>query len=668
MAIFLRWRDTQDGTFDRFLVSMFSSLSSRYYPTNIIGSGLYDTLSMYANEFEDSYTEIQQTFNDLSIDTVRTTPVTDRSSAKIYDNFGALFDSSKRYDQYYDRFSTGSVVQSYRQQLRFLAQAFLSGISVEGFKRLGQSFTGTSPLIEEHIKANPRWILTVYTGSVLEVGQGFLISDIYIPRIGNVIPIVPQTTVSGPFETTPPWSVGDNFSLSFSHLGSNTKLSGEHLFYSTVLITYFNQINSVSSQSILGLHNQIEYQSLRITRADQQIRTSYSDVFTYYRPYEAYTYPSHGLPPVLPSGFSLNASGFIYNNTRLHPTGSVVYTPVLDLGSNYANYSWYYDWLINTREYGDYDIEVRQYSTSSIPDVAYYVPIVDSDQALPLLLPDDLTKDAVHWMNVRSGSIYDIRGRCYLPAVSIPAHEVRLTRDPRRYCYLYDGLATFRKNEDSSLDVSTSMYAEIWLLGLSKTISSVTNTFTIRRDKPPNNLFQIFLDSSRKTIGLQLVKDGFSETVSASIASHLDLETKMPHLFALSFASGSVYFYTDGQLIGSGNFSNFLGFPDLSPATQSIIMNANGMGIDEILISQGFLSEEQAYIDFINTRPRYTYTGIPSGSVQRYQQAKFTFYGYNIRDVELHQFSVVGTQEERIFKYLNPYFNYPYILPVFKKL
>lgn len=674
MATFIRWSETSSGSNDQFLVSMFSTLSSRYYPVNIIGSGLYDIFSMYASEFVDAYDEIQQTYDDISIDTVRTTPITGRNFSKMYDNFGALLNSSKRYDQFYDRYSSGSMVQGYRQQLRFLTQAFLNGMSITGFERLGQAFTGVSPIIEEHIKANPRWILKSYSGSVLTVGQGFIISDVYIPRIGNVIPL----------ENSSIFSPGDNFVMSFSHLGANTKLSGRDLYYNSIIATYYTDNLHPTTQSVTTLQNTIDFQALRVVRADLMIRPYYSRLFSYYRPSDAYDTSSSFLTDVPTSGigipawlsgtqqtlsddFAIHEKGFLYNVGRLHGSGSIHDTPVLDLGAKCTEYRWFYDWMVNTREYGRYEVEVRQYPSASIPDSLYYIPIVTTDKALPEILPEDTGSIRAHWFNVRSASIYDATGGALLSSTSVPSYTPILSRDPRRYCFLYSGSIAFNNTSNTVLNFNKSISMQMWLLRLSSTTTKASSAFEIKRQQG-SSYYKFYINSNNSTLHFAIADTFTFADVSASISPYMNLESPYPHYFAVSYISGSVLFFVDGTTIGTASIASPNRIPDMPAATQSIDINIPNIGIDEILLSDDYVDDIIAYDNFMNTRPRYTGVGIPSSSIMRYQQARFTFYGYNTRDIELHQFSVRGAPSESIAKYLNPYYNYPYILPVFKKL
>jgi len=680
MAIFLRWSDSSKGSQEQLLISMFSTLSPRYYPTNVLGSGLYDILGMYADELVDLYDETQQIFDDLSVETVRSAIIGTRSTPKMYDNFGVLVKSARRFNQDFELFKSGSVVQSYRQQLRFLSFAFLEGTSVAGLETLGRSFTGMAPSIEQHIKANPRWILTTFTGSILTVGEDFVVVNTHIPRIGNVLPVNDVSI----------FSPGDDFTMSFSHLGSNTKLSGEDLYYNSIVNTYYVDLAGLGTSSAENLTSQIEFQTLRQIRSDQQLRALYSSDFEYYRPYLAYSESVSlegsgvgvsGSIPDLTSDFAIHPDGFLYNVGRLHATGSVHITPVIDLEpaqpideeieTVFQEYRWSYDWMVNTREYGSYAVEVRQYSEEVIPDGIYYIPIVDVEDALPPILPEISGSMRAHWFNVQSGSIFDAHGLNPLEAASVPTYTNILSRDPRRYCFLYDSSITFEATAGGhpELDFSDSMYLEMWLLRLNASgFATAADALVVQRTQG-TDYYKVSIDSSGYNLEFEIKDSSGTGYASADISDYLDLGVSdYPHYFAVSYVSGSVFFYADGTQIGTASITTPSSIPSLPLGTQSISTAIAEIGIDEILLSEGYLDENTAEENFLSTRPRITGTGIPSGSVERYHQAKFVFNGYNVRDIELHQFSIRGVHSGSIAKYLNPYYNYPYVLPLFKKL
>ncbi|MFA5395651.1 MAG: hypothetical protein WC346_06465, partial [Methanogenium sp.] len=158
MAIFLSWKNTNKDSKERFIISLFSNISSRWYPANIINSldrdvlDTYDFFDTYSEELFLAKQEINQTFKDLSIDTVRTSPVANRSTTKIYDNFGAVFETYKLEEQDFDKFNFTQSLQPYRQELRFLNYAYQAGSTTVGLQHLGYAFTGISPRIEDHIK------------------------------------------------------------------------------------------------------------------------------------------------------------------------------------------------------------------------------------------------------------------------------------------------------------------------------------------------------------------------------------------------------------------------------------------------------------------------------------------------------------------------------------
>ena len=105
MALYLKWSDYLAGSAKRIVSNMFSYLSRRWYPVNILGTSIYRMLYMTADQLSSASTEISSTYKDLDLDEVRTTPITSSSDSKIYENFGVLAETSKQNTQNYDSFN-----------------------------------------------------------------------------------------------------------------------------------------------------------------------------------------------------------------------------------------------------------------------------------------------------------------------------------------------------------------------------------------------------------------------------------------------------------------------------------------------------------------------------------------------------------------------------------
>ena len=636
--LFLNWQNTQEGTQDWFVLSLFNTLSPRWYPKNIIGSTDYDFLSMYAQEFVVADVEIQQTYDDLAIETCRTIPVANNTTSKLYDNFGRYFETNILFSQDYETFNSGSLLQGYRQELRFLYQAFIAGTTVGGLTKIGQAFTGVSPIIIQPMHQYPRWKLSVYSGSVTYAGNDFIISNIFIPRLGYIIPT--NTPSSFSVENTVITDdtnqvitddtnqvitddVGSNFVISYSHLGASTKLGGHKYQYDTLEVTFFasNEFcNSSSTASVTSL-------AYDVIAANQILRINYSNNYVYYRPQVV----SESIP--LTDVLMLSSLGYIYNSDRIFGTGAVVETNVVELPSGYQNYDWYYDWLVSYRDTASYVVEVRQYPSASIPDTVYYKSF---DKDLPELLPS-ISTDAnqAHWQFTSVGSVPDISAHKNTLQYIDGTPERIMGRNPN-----YLGL---RGNFDygtasvARLSFSDSMRAEMWLLGIDN--SCQNGSFSIgTQDSVTGDSYTIGLNSSTQTAYFNVSIGGVESVSGASIANLFAEAPMRYHYLAFSYASGSVFFTVDGNLIGTGSIS---GLPNIAYGITKINNSCN-LGVDEILLGNEFSFPYDEFQNFQSSKERIRYLGMNSGSVEPYHQAKFTLFGYGEKDIEFHQFSIRG--------------------------
>ena len=108
----------------------------------------------------------------------------------MYDNFGAVVGVNKYFNQDYDTYTAGTVdLMPYRQELRFLYLASFAGSTDAGLQLAGQAFTGIAPLFFQELDNYPGWTLGKYAGSVLAVGNNFIVIDQNIPSIGCILPV-----------------------------------------------------------------------------------------------------------------------------------------------------------------------------------------------------------------------------------------------------------------------------------------------------------------------------------------------------------------------------------------------------------------------------------------------------------------------------------------------
>ena len=225
MGFLLQWQNYIARSKDRITANLFSYLSPRWYSTAIIGSNVYDIFNMYADQLSSASLEVEQTFKDLSIQTARSIPIYGQTNSKLYDNFGYIFQANKLFNQDYELYNDTNLLTSYRQQLRFLSEAYLIGSTIDSINKVGQSYTGASPIILEPYTDHIGWRLTSFSASVIDVGKNVLLLDTDYPGIGNIL----YTNETSEF-------LGKTLYYSQSRLGYNTNPISKQHYYSGLKI------------------------------------------------------------------------------------------------------------------------------------------------------------------------------------------------------------------------------------------------------------------------------------------------------------------------------------------------------------------------------------------------------------------------------------------------
>jgi len=320
MSLYLKWRDTQPDSRDRFIANLFANISSRWYPQNIIGSNLYDLLEMYGSEFSSGSSLVTQVFNDLFIENVRAGTIVGRSVSKMYDNFGVMVGVNKMPYQEYDTFNTGSILNSFRTELKFLTLAYTESTTPDALARIGQSINGISPVVIEPIDNYPGWVLSNFSGSVIETVYNTQAKKFYVMvnpsfgRFGKVIPLG-----SGVVTT------GSMISLSYSILGLNTILKSDLFEQAGVLLYFF--IPSGSSTQVSDVQNVIETAVDNVLPAYIKPEIRYSFDYVLWRPVA----PAADTLVSGSSIFAVNKYGWIYNAAPTSVTGSTFTTDVIQI-------------------------------------------------------------------------------------------------------------------------------------------------------------------------------------------------------------------------------------------------------------------------------------------------------------------------------------------------
>ncbi len=649
IGTYLQYQSYSIGTSERFIYDLFSSISPRWYPNNIINStgstkslDVYNIFEMYAQQFASASTDLQETYNNLFIETVSTGSSSDTSSSFIYNNFGAALGVGKIFLQDYETFSTSSVLMSYRQQLRMLIEAFYAGASYEGIQRVGQSFTGISPIITQYEIDRPGWNLTTISGSVLEVGEDFFVGSNPFERSRYIFPNSCTAYVSGSGYINTTFSVGDNYHISYSKLGINTKIySSNHVYGSSDIYAFVatGSTGSVQSSLTSKLNN--------VLRADMSMNLSLDSNFVYDKPQSGSV------------GFFWNYSSgsYVYNNQSI-VYGAIINSNVLQLPVGYSSYDWYYDWAVLKRNDAYYQIGFRTYSSSSIPSSVYFMNYDPSPVPLLPFSTGSLYLGS-HYLVESSGSFRDVSGFGNNLKLSTGSQPILIRgRNTSLFGNLFTGSVTSYTGSTSgsmNFGSGSAFYCEMWVRGLDTSSVGNFNSLIFKNQSTVDtntslagNGYGFRIGATSQTISLSIYS-GSLQTVSASISPLFQELPNRYHYLGYTWISGSVYLYLDGQTIGTGSLS--LTPPNTGTGNTSLMLNCSGssIGIDELVVGQGFLDSSTAFTHFTNTKSKLQHIGIPSGSVEEYHQMQLIAFASGSGEIEYHQFSLRGIQDRGLY-------------------
>lgn len=657
MAVFLKWKDYAPRTENRVLADLFSFLSPRWYPTNIIANDpTCHILRMIGNEVTSASVETGQVLADLSLDTVRTTSIEGQTTSKIYDNFGKLVGTDKLYDQAYETYTSASVdLMPYRQELRFLILSCYAGTSYEGIKLAGQAFTGISPIIIDKYREFPGWTLTVYTGSVVAAGNNFVVVDRYIPRVGRIIP----TSSASLF------APGTPYVISYTKLGTNTILGGaENTYHGIDLHVYASEYASGSIETSL------EQAITKVLKADIAPRFFYSNI------YEGYhidgTLGSGSSDIVYNYDQSLNEgknvyaeAGFGVTDSYLTNTSSVdgkaVYGRIVDLPlSTYPNYNWYYDYASLLFNDAHCTFGIRQYSSGSIPSTVYF----EDYNTVPLeylsFLPG---ADGTHWIFDTSDEATDISSNraTLVRSGSIPIPILGRSETWLGQSIDYDaGIEEvfYSGTTGSVLNFTNAFTCEVWLKGIDNLSLDDNVVVRVRHEDSGavglnilnNDGYMFMIAPMNNQVSLSVYKNSILTTVTADIS---DVTAELPsryHYFAVTYYSGSVLFYRDDKCIGADTvpwpLPSLSGdvFTSIELQSSPALANSFSVGVDEVMWSDTVLTPEMAKARFEQTKPRLPRLSKTSYTIEEYQQPRWVVWASGSLEFELHHFSVRGLE------------------------
>jgi len=651
MTTFLNWKNYPARSKERIISDLFSYLSPRWYPVNTIGSNVYSVFEMYADQLSTASLESEQVFKDLFIQSIRTTPVGSNTTSKMYDNFGSIFEVNKLFEQDYEDYNFTYYLQSYRQQLRFLAEALFDSTTLRSIQYVGRSYNGIAPVIKQSSTDVFGWKLQTITGSVISVGDNLLILEPPIPKVGNVY-ITPTGAV-----------VGDSFIYTYSKLGYNTKLTGIKRYNSGIDCYIF-----ASGFGTTSFRESIENSIYNVLKADIVPKFYYSDKFAIWRPVSAQFIPSSNL-------FSYE-NGYFYNNSPISSTSEIFYellpndliygniTPmykhsitsaVVELPEDYENYVWYYDWATLMRNDAFCKVFIREYSSSIIPSTVYfkeYVPTKNTERLLSSIETSGSLIPRGHWMFTSLNRANDITGyNADLMSVSgSMSSEYILQRVETKLGW---------KVTSGSLNLTAVTYEEHnlynmdfawegWIYGVDYTFSGVNNYFTFKRQSsssvgvtPSSNGYSFFIDGDSKVFGISVRNNGSIGSISGSISDYFIEDPYRPHYFSCLCVDNTIYLHVDNNLLTTGTLGiDTPLIPNVSTGSLQIESTVLDVGIDEIMLSSGNIIPGYLRTRFRESSPKLYSRMLKTP--ERYHQIQIQVTADAAREFEFHQFSIRG--------------------------
>lgn len=659
MTTFINWKNQEPRSRERLITDLFSYLSPRWYPVNVIGTNVYHIFKMYAEQLSSASLESKQVFEDLFINTVRSAPAPGYSYSKMYDNFGRNFEVEKLFNQDYEIYGTSSLLQSYRQQIRFLYEAFFNSTTIESIERVGQSYTGVSPVIRESSKDTLGWRLQTVTGSILSIGDSLVVLSNPVLPIGNIYKTDTSSITSG-----------DLFLYTFSRLGTNTILLGTKKYNSEIDCYVFASGSGSSS-----FQNSIENSIDNVLKADILPTYSYSDKFAIWKP------SANSLTPTLQTLFSIASGGFIYNKQPIVSTNEIYYdtlynlniplykyslvSDIVTLPTDYTNYNWYYDWSILSRNDTTYKIYLRSYPTVTIPETVYFKEYRSEIEQAPLLsqiIPSGSLKEIGHWLFTSPARGNDISGNLadvVQASGSITSEFINSREQTKIGWKVKSGIINLLKttyNSNLSLD-NTNFLWEGYVYGIDNTFSG--NDFWVfkRESSSTGSIIPIFqkslskdgyafiLDSTASSFGIQVRSGSIVGAVTGSISNYLLEEPYRAHYFACMGIDNYIRLYVDNNEIASGALP--LPIPAIATGSLEIQSNAANVGMDEIYLSTGSISPDYMKLRFQESAPKIYSEYI--FNPDKYHQMEVQVFSEGSKEFELHQFSLRGINPDILY-------------------
>lgn len=202
-------------------------------------------------------------------------------------------------------------------------------------------------------------------------------------------------------------------------------------------------------------------------------------------------------------------------------------------------------------------------------------------------------------------------------------------------------------------------FGELWVRGIDADADGTLNHIVFKRQTNDGDTgiavdgqgFAFAIDANNQLLRFE-VNDGSSHAVTVDISDYFAELPWRWHKFSFTFIPGSqeVYFYADYILLTTDPLSIGGIVPDL-PAdipTVFVINTEDGgaqVGVDELIIAEGVLTEIENRKRYMTTRPRRSNRLVKPNEIEQYHQPRVRVWGEATGEFEWHQFSIVGKKK-----------------------
>ena len=325
--------------------------------------------------------------------------------------------------------------------------------------------------------------------------------------------------------------------------------------------------------------------------------------------------------------------------------------------ATYKDRDWFYDWDVRVRNDARYTFAIRSYNSATIPSTVYFM---DYSPMQPVqLLPQTGAMQGGHYVFDNTTSLWDVSGNRVNMFDSGISAGLGISRRDGCVGVQVDDLSLWKASVADSTGMNITgkaLTVEMWIKGInSATSASVDDiTFKYSSDGLPSyptigsDGFMLNIDILNAALRFDIYNGALYklESSNGSLSPYIAEAIPIYHYFVATYASGSAHLYVDGISLGLGSVLMPSNLPNVPSGVASFFINTTSNGnavlVDELYVSNTYLTADQVLDRFNSTKPRIRRLGLNSGSVLQYHQPKVTVYASGSNEFEFHEFSLRG--------------------------